>query len=212
RLLEDRYAVAGARELLRSGEAGWPGAYDGHGPAGAGDRQHRRDPSLVEPLVNDVPLDDPDGHRVAVDAEDAGGLTGGRTQAPRELGEVVGRVQGLEGVLPPAPVDEVVPLGDQVHDRAAVLALAEGHAAIHAPRALGLELVLGNRLVEFPPVLNAQFDRPALGPSRAYFMNPFGSAMGHELLILLRLPLGGRRLPLRRHSFVIDRHDLDELR
>src|SRR3989454_3601213 len=51
-----------------------------------------------------------------------------------------------------------------------------------------------------------------LGPSREYFKKPFGSAMGHEFLVLLRLPLGGRRLPLRQHSFVIDRHDLDELR
>src|SRR5437660_1758964 len=51
-----------------------------------------------------------------------------------------------------------------------------------------------------------------LGPSRAYFRKPFGSAMGHQFLALLRLLLGRRRLSLRQHSFVIDRHDLDELR
>src|SRR2546422_5547690 len=61
------------------------------------------------------------------------------------------------------------------------VALAEGHAAIHAPRALGLELVLGNRLVEFPPVLNAQFDRPALGPLTGVFHESFRISHGSRV-------------------------------
>src|SRR5437899_4467425 len=48
-------------------------------------------------------------------------------------------------------------------DRTAVVALAEGHAAVHAARALGFEFVFGDRLVELPPVLDAELDRATLG-------------------------------------------------
>src|SRR2546422_7817248 len=61
------------------------------------------------------------------------------------------------------------------------VALAEGHAAVHAPRALGLELVLGNRLVEFPPVLDAQLDRPALGAFAGIFQKAFRISHGSRV-------------------------------
>src|SRR3712207_7720185 len=50
------------------------------------------------------------------------------------------RSQLVERLLPPVPVDEVVPVGDQVPERAAVV--AERHAALHAARALARELGL----------------------------------------------------------------------
>src|SRR2546427_156606 len=39
-----------------------------------------------------------------------------------------------------------------------------------------------------------------------------GPGLGAEFPVLMRLALGGRRLPNRQHSFVIDRHKRDELR
>ena len=45
--------------------------------------------------------------------------------------------------LPAVAVDEVVPVGDQVAQRAAVV--AEGHAAFHAAGALVAQLALGPR-------------------------------------------------------------------
>src|SRR5690606_3358205 len=65
------------------------------------------------------------------------------TGAARELREVVRLVQPLERVAPAALVDEVVPLRDQVVHGTAVLGLAERHAAVHAARALDLQVLLG---------------------------------------------------------------------
>jgi hypothetical protein len=45
-------------------------------------------------------------------------------------------MQPVEGVFPTALVDEVVPLRNQVIDRAARIALAKRHAAIHATSTL----------------------------------------------------------------------------
>ena len=53
---------------------------------------------------------------------------------PVNSGKVVGRVQVLQRRLPLVAVDEVVPVGDQVVDRAALV--AERDAAIHAARRL----------------------------------------------------------------------------
>ena len=104
--------MARARELLSSREACGPGPHDRDGLAGSRSLQHGLDPALVESFVNDVPLDDPDRHRIRVDAEDTGRLTRRRAEASSEFREVVRRVQRLEGVFPPAAVDEIVPLGD----------------------------------------------------------------------------------------------------
>ena len=55
---------------------------------------------------------------------------GGRAEGSGELGEVVGRVAAVDRVLPPAAVDEVVPVWDDVAQRAALV--ADGHGAVHA--------------------------------------------------------------------------------
>ena len=93
------------------------------------------DPALVPRAVDDRVLDLLDRDRVAlVDLEHARGLARRRAQAAGELGEVVRRVQLADRVVPAVAVDEVVPVGDQVAERAAVV--AERHAALHAARAL----------------------------------------------------------------------------
>src|SRR5207249_11333521 len=92
-----------------------------------------------------------------VDVEDARLLAGRGTDATGELREVVGRVQPVDGLAPAAPIDEVVPVGDDVPERAALV--AEGNAAVHAARALPLEHLVGRPLLELAPVLEALRDR-----------------------------------------------------
>ena len=127
-------------------------------------------------------LDVLDGDGRGVDAEDAGAFAGGRADAAGEFGEVIGLVQAVEGFLPQAAIDQVVPFGDQVVDRAAGghaaeqrAGVAERHAAIHAARALLAQLRFVEVVVELVPVADA-FDG-ANGPaavSRRYSMNPVG--------------------------------------
>ena len=80
---------------------------------------------------------------------------------PGEVGEVVRAVELLDRLAPLVAVDEVVPVRDQVVDRAAVV--AERHAALHAARALVGELARGQRLHELLVVVHA-LGRRALGP------------------------------------------------
>jgi hypothetical protein len=58
-------------------------------------------------------------------------------------------VQDGQRVLPLVAVDQVVPVRDDVVDRAAVM--AERDAAIHAARSLRLEGLIGQRLRELAP-------------------------------------------------------------
>src|SRR6185437_7318802 len=144
--LEDRYLVPGPGELLGGGEPGRPGPDHGDGEAGAGLRHERDDPAVRPGAVDDLDLDLLDGDRVGVDAEHAGRLARGRAEPAGELREVVGGVQPVAGLVPVVPVDEVVPLGDQVAQRTAVV--AERDAAVHAAAGLGADLLDRERLVD----------------------------------------------------------------
>ena len=127
------------------------------------------DPAFLPAAVDDGALDVLDRDRRLDDAEHAGAFAGRGTDPAGELGEVVGLVQAVEGLAPEAAVDEVVPLGDEVVDRAAAghavedhAGVAERRAAIHAAGAL-LAQFLGRRvMVEFLPVLDA-LERRAIG-------------------------------------------------
>jgi hypothetical protein len=156
--LVDGDLVTGPGELLGRGQAGGTGADHGHPLAGFHRGDHRRDPALVEGPVDDRDLDLLDGDGVGVDAEHAGALAGGRAQPAGELGEVVGGMQPVDGVVPQVPVHEVVPVRDEVAERAALV--AERDAAVHAPAGLGLELALGEGLVDLVPVEEAHRHRP----------------------------------------------------
>ena len=67
--------------------------------------------------------------RILVDAEHARRLARRWAETAGELGVVRG-VQSLDGVAPTVAVDEIVPVGDEVAQRAAVV--AERDAAVHA--------------------------------------------------------------------------------
>jgi hypothetical protein len=151
--LEHHDVVARPRELLRGSQARGTGADHGDALAGLHRRRHRHDPALVPGPVDDRHLDLLDRDGVLVDAEHAGPFARRRAQPARELGEVVGGVEPVDRVAPAVAVDEVVPVRDQVPERAAVV--AEGDATVHAARGLHLQLGVGERLVHLLPVAEA---------------------------------------------------------
>ena len=160
--------MPGPAQLLGGGHAGGAGADDGHALAGLRARWLRLDPALLEGAVDDRVLDLFDRHGVAfADLEHAGGLAGRRAQAAGELGEVVGRVQLRDRVLEAVAVDEVVPVWDQVPERAAVV--AEGDAAVHAAGTLVAQLLDGARDEELLVVARA-LERIAIGNPATLYM------------------------------------------
>jgi len=158
---EDGDGVPGTRELLRRSESRGPGADDRDGLAGQVRRVDGCDPAFLERVVDDLDFHLLDGHRILVDAKHARGLARRRAQPPGELREVVGRVQAVDAFTPPVLVDQVVPLRDEVSQRAAVV--AERDSTIHASAGLRLEGVLREVLVDLFPVHQAQVDGSPLG-------------------------------------------------
>src|SRR5579872_7376069 len=112
-------------------------------------------PTLIPGSFDDALLNQLDRNRRQIDAEDAGGFARSRTDAARELREVVGGVQASDGILPTAVIDQVVPVGDKVVDRAA--GVAEGNAAVHAASALFALLLFREGFVYFEPVFDSFF-------------------------------------------------------
>jgi hypothetical protein len=155
---EHDHAVPRPGQLLRGRHAGRPGADDRDPVAGARGRRGRHDPALLERPLDDGDLDLLDRHRVVGDPQDARPLTGRRAQLAGELREVVGGVQPLDGGLPVVAVDQVVPVGDEVAQRTAVV--AERDAAVHAAAGLGLEVAHRHRQGHLTPVLDPLVDRP----------------------------------------------------
>ncbi len=147
--LEQGDGVADAAQLLGRRHAGGTGADDRDGLAGLVARRLGPDPPFAEGPVDDgvLYLLDRDGVALA-DLQHARSLARGGAQPAGEVGEVVGGVQLGDRLLPAVAVDEVVPVGDEVAQRAAVV--AEGDAAFHAAGALVAQLgdgTLGDELL-----------------------------------------------------------------
>src|SRR5437899_173799 len=153
--------MTGARELLRTGQARRPGAHDRHLLARLPRRGLRGHPTFGEGMIDDLFLDLFDRHGRVVDVEDAGLFAGRGTDASGELRKIVRGVEPLNRVLPAPAIDEVVPVGDDVPERTALV--AKGDAAVHAARALLAQLVLRELALELAPILQTLFDRPSRG-------------------------------------------------
>ena len=136
--LEDRDGVACAVQLLPARETRRARADDGDGAARALARRLGDDPALVPCARDDRELDLLDRHRVGIDAEDAGVLARRRAETAGELREVVRTMQLRDRFAPAVAIDEVVPIRDEVPERAAVM--TERHAALHAASTLLAEL------------------------------------------------------------------------
>src|SRR5207248_8068742 len=124
-------------------------------------------PALLEALVDDGTFDALDRHSGLNNAQHARAFAGRRTDSARELREIVGLVEPFEGLFPEAAVNQVVPFGDEVVNRAAArhpfdqgARVAERHAAIHAASALFAQLALVRMLMELEPVADALSRRP----------------------------------------------------
>ena len=99
------------------------------------------------------------------DGQHAGGLAWRGAQPAGEFGEVVGRVQAVAGGIPPSAPHQVVPLGDEVAQRAARgPGVAERDSAVHAAAGLLGDLagtfVRILAFVDLAPVADAFVDRP----------------------------------------------------
>ena len=162
--LQHRHVVAGSGELLRGGEPRRAGTHDGDPAAGPLARRLWGDPTLLPGTVDDLDLHLLDGDRVSVDAQHASRLARRRAEPTGELREVVGGVQPLDRLAPVSPVDQVVPLRDEIAEWATVV--AKGDAAVHASRGLGLRGLLREVLIDLLPVADAHVDRPS-GRKRA---------------------------------------------
>ena len=152
--LEDDDGVTGARELLSGRETRGTRSNDGDCLFGQPLRNVRRQATVGHGVIDDRHLNLFDGHSGLVNAEHAGGLTRCRTNSTGELGEVVSGVETLDGALEIVSPDKVVPLGNEVSQRTALM--AEGNATIHAPARLTRQ---GSRIPGFVnlfPVLDAQ--------------------------------------------------------
>src|SRR6202034_1090147 len=86
----------------------------------------------------------------------ARGFTGGRTDPPGNCREVVGRREPAHGEVELALVDQVVPFGDEIAERTALM--TERNAAVHAPRSLRAHFGGLSMDHELTPVLHALFD------------------------------------------------------
>ena len=128
----------------------WPAraaADDRHRFAGALFGKLRLDPAFVEAAVDDRAFDAFDRYRRIDDIERAGRFARGGADPAGKLGEIVGRMEDVERVLPVVFIDEVVPVRDDVVHRTAVVAI--GNAAVHAARRLPAQLLLAQRDHEF---------------------------------------------------------------
>src|SRR5438309_659518 len=132
---------------------------DGLGIAGdalAGAARWRRwlYPALLPAAIDNRAFDRLDRHRVVVDVQRAAGLARRRADAAGEFRKIVGRVQRDERLLPLLAIDQIVPVRDQIVDRAALV--AERDAAIHAARGLGAQGRFRKRFRELLPALFAR--------------------------------------------------------
>ncbi len=181
-------------------------------------RRQRRDPALLPALVDDEVLDRLDADRIVVDVERARRLAGRRADAAGELGKVVRRVQHVERRAPLLPVDEIVPVRNDVVDRAA--GLAERDAAVHAARALLRRFVVLERQHELAVVPDALGDRQRDLLDARSSMKPVILPMSVApawrcscARVAAGRPSAGRllRVQLGQRAPVLVREDLDEL-
>jgi len=150
--------VAGTAQLLGRRHPGRAGTDDRDFLAGLARWFFRLHPALVPGLIDDGQLDRLDGDRVIVDAEYARTLARRRTERAGELGEIVGGVQALDGLRPLTAPDEVVPVRDQVGERATLM--AERNAAVHAARRLLVEFFRRQGRHHLSPVVQPLRHRP----------------------------------------------------
>ena len=147
--------VADFVQLIRRRQTGGAGADDGDLFAGAFRGRFGGHPAFLEGAIDDRVFDILDRHRRIVDAEHARAFARRGAHATGELREIIRLVQSINRLAPTVLVNEMVPLGDEIIDRATGAGLAKRHTAIHTTRALRLQMFLAGIGVDLIVVVDA---------------------------------------------------------
>jgi len=99
------------------------------------------------PLYDNRALDRFDRDRIVINVQRAGLFARGRADVSGKLGEIIGRVQYVQRLLPLIFVHHVIPVRDDVIDRTP--AMTKRDAAVHAARTLLIELLFLERGINF---------------------------------------------------------------
>src|SRR3569623_565526 len=153
--LEHGDVMPGARKLLRGSQTGWAGTDHRHFLATLDRGRQRNHPAVFPALVDDEMLDRFDTDRLTIDVERTGRFAGRRADTPGEFRKVIGRMQVIQRFLVVAAINQIVPVRNDVIDRAA--GIAERDAAVHAARALNFRLIIGQMQRKFLVMLGAFF-------------------------------------------------------
>src|SRR5215472_6973146 len=130
--------MASSIQLLGSRQTGRTRAHDGYFLSGAEFGRIRTDQTFFPSTLHDAFLNLLDRDRRRVDAEYTSCFTWRGTDSAGEFGKVVRRVKLAQRLFPTAAINQVVPVGNEVVNRAS--GVTEGHAAIHAAGALHAQL------------------------------------------------------------------------
>ena len=157
-LLVDLHVVADAGELLGAGEARGSRSHDGRptcrflraGGSGLTHPSAKARSTIAHSIVLMVT-----GLSSMLSVQDAS--HGAGQTRPVNSGKLLVECRLRERLVPGAEIDEIVPVGDLVVDRAAGVTIRD--AAIHAARGLAPRLSLRQRQHEFPPMTDAFLDR-----------------------------------------------------
>src|SRR5699024_9512579 len=115
---------------------------------------NRRGPAFGESAFHDGKFHVFNGYSVIVDAQYAGAFARGGTQAAGKFGEIVRRVQAVIGFAPAVLAHQVIPLGDDIAQGAALV--TEGDSAVHAAGGLLFNLASGGLFVDLAVIHQAQ--------------------------------------------------------
>src|SRR3546814_10838574 len=145
--------MTGAGELLGAGKPRRTGTDDGNPLAAPALGLLRLNPAFYPAAIDFRSFERLDRDRRVIEVERAARLAWRGADPAGELRKIVGGMQRIQRHLPVVGIDQMVPVRDHVVHRTAVM--AERNAAVHAARRLILQLVLGQRLYELVPVLQA---------------------------------------------------------
>ena len=152
---QHHHIVSGTSELLCGRQTSRTRTNDGNTLARLVSRNKRRDPTFVPRTINNFNFNLLDRNRILIDSQNARRFAGRRTQTASELREVICRMQAVKCITPIISVDQVVPVGNQVAKRAAVV--AKRNTAIHAPTRLMLEVDSRKSFVDLAPICNTHW-------------------------------------------------------
>ncbi len=135
--------MAGAIELRCARQPRGPGPDHRNFFSRAFFRRLGANPALQEAVIDDRGFDIFNRHRQFVEPQHAAAFAGRRTNPAGKFRKIVGLVQALQSLFPQAAIYEIVPLGNEIVDRAArrhaadqLAGVTKGNTAIHAARAL----------------------------------------------------------------------------